>query len=161
MDVLSTKALIAGLFSWISLHTGYEIPEKAPDVVFVSHEKLVELACHDECPVLGFYHPSRVVYLDMELKPETNLCARSILVHELVHAMQHENGSFHDVDARERSILREKEALLVHRNFLRQNGRGNMFKRNLRLRRTVNGAEVREGAKNWRWPLQAYFGPDC
>ena len=161
MDVLSTKALIAGLFSWISLHTGYEIPDKAPDVVFASHEKLVELACQDECPVLGLYHPSHVIYLDIALKPATNICARSILVHELVHVMQHENGSFNDVDARKRAILRENEALLVHRNFLRQNGRGNMFKRNLRLRTTANGAEVREGAKDWRLPLQAYFGRDC
>ena len=161
MEVLSTKALMAGLFSWISLYTGYEIPEKAPDVVFASHEKLVELACQDECPVLGFYHPSHVVYLDIALKPETNLCARSILAHELVHALQHENGSFYDVDAHKRWILREKEALHVQRNFLKQNGRPGLFKRHLRLRRTANGAEVREGAKDWRLPLQAYFGRDC
>jgi|TARA_Y100000310_G_scaffold106222_1_gene104726 hypothetical protein len=161
MDVLSTKALIAGLFSWISLHTGYEIPDKAPDVVFASHEKLVELACQDECPVLGLYHPSHVIYLDIALKPATNICARAILVHELVHVMQHENGSFNDVDAHKRVILRENEALLVHRNFLRQHGRGNMFKRNLRLWRAANRAEVREGAKNWRSPLQTYFERDC
>lgn len=161
MDVLSMKALVAGLFSWISLYTGYDIPGKAPDIVFAAHEKLERMACQDECPVLGFYHPSHIIYLDIVLKPETNLCAQSVLVHELVHVMQHGNGIFYEFDAHTRWILREKEALHVQRIFLAKHGRLHLFDRHLRLRRTSNGAQVRTGATDWRLPLQAYFGRDC
>ena len=161
MDVLSMKVLVAGLFSWISLYTGYDIPDKDPDIVFAAHEKMERLACQGKCPALGFYHPSRIIYLDLVLKPETNLCAQSVLVHELVHVMQHDNGSFYDVDAHTRWILREKEALFVQKRFLAKHGRMHLFDRHLRLRRTSNGAEVRAGTTDWRIPLQTYFGRDC
>lgn len=161
MDVLSMKALMAGLLSWVSLYTGYEVPGKVPDIVFANHEKMARLACQEDCPALGFFHPSRVIYLDIVLKPETNLCARSVLVHELVHVMQHDNGSFYDYDAHTRWILREKEALIIQKKFLAKHNRMHLFDRHLRLKRTSNGAEVRAGSTDWRLPLQTYFGRDC
>ncbi len=48
MDVLSMKARVAGLLSWISLYTGHDLPGTAPDIVCGAHEKTERLACQDE-----------------------------------------------------------------------------------------------------------------
>ena len=53
-----TTELITSLLLWISLNSGYILPEEAPEIIPVSHDVLSQMACIGDCPVLGFYPDS-------------------------------------------------------------------------------------------------------
>ena len=56
-----TTELITSLLLWISLNSGYILPKEAPEIVPVSHDALSQMACIDDCPVLGIYPDSKYV----------------------------------------------------------------------------------------------------
>jgi hypothetical protein len=118
MEVGTIKALVAGLLAWVNLYTGYAVPEQHPVVALVPHASLEQMGCTGSCPILGFYRDDGVVYVDGDLLLKTNACARSILLHELVHYVQHLNGRFADHDPLTRWQLRELEAHGIQDLFL-------------------------------------------
>ncbi len=134
MEAATIKALIAGLFAWISLHTGYAVPDRHPVIAMVPHAGLEQMACTGPCPILGLYRDEGVVYLDGGLALNTNACARSILLHELVHYVQHQNGRFAEHDPLVRWQLRELEAHGIQDLFLAQNRFRRATSRNIALR---------------------------
>ena len=136
---MSTAAeLITSLLLWISLNSGYNLPQGAPEIARISHDSLSQMACAKDCPVLGFYPDSkyenpftragvRRIYLDQRMNLEEDICAVSILVHELVHYVQEENNAFEEIgDPKERYIAEEIEAHQIQAKYLYQKAmRGN------------------------------------
>jgi hypothetical protein len=114
--------LYAVLLSWAVTLSGYSMPEQAAEIVPVSHQTLVDQACGGrECKVLGWFPPGRRIYLDERLEPEGNVVAASIVVHELVHYLQHQSGHF-DAFNCSKAIALEREAYAVQREFLLRYG---------------------------------------
>ena len=86
--------LVAKLLVSIHLLAGFELPAESPEVVFVPQADLQEAACDGPCEVYGWFPPGRIIYLDDRLDPIRDIAARGILVHELVHYLQQESGTF-------------------------------------------------------------------
>jgi hypothetical protein len=127
MEVASMKALVASLMAWIAAHSNYPVPEHPPVVAVVPHAFLERMACTGPCPILGLYPDAGVVYIDESLQVDTNVCARSVLLHELVHYSQDLNGRFENQLPVVRWRLREREAHAIQAQFLAENGRTIVF----------------------------------
>jgi hypothetical protein len=119
MEVASMKALVASLMAWIAAHSNYPVPEHPPVVAVMD--------CTGPCPILGLYPDAGVVYIDESLQVDTNVCARSVLLHELVHYSQDLNGRFENQLPVVRWRLREREAHAIQAQFLAENGRTIVF----------------------------------
>ncbi len=129
MEATMMKVLIASLLAWINVHSGYQLPAQTPEIVSVPHTVLERMACKEPCPIMGLYPDDGVIYLDEDMALETNACAQSILLHELVHYVQDVNDSFADVDPVLRWQVREVEARNIQNMFLAQHGRRFLFVR--------------------------------
>lgn len=110
--------LVPELMRAIERLSRYPVPESMPRVYRVAHEKIEELACGRKCPALGAYKPGDGIYLDEALQPETNVFARSVLLHELVHYVQDMSSGMNDIESCDRWYQREKEAYAIQENFL-------------------------------------------
>lgn len=110
--------LIPELLKAVDHLSKYSIPAELPTVHRVPHETIEALACGRECAALGAYRSGEGIYLDEALSPETNIFARSVLLHELVHYVQdvaNELGGAGDCD---RWYRREQEAYAIQKRFL-------------------------------------------
>lgn len=116
--------LYAILLSWAVTLSGYPMPDQPAEVVPVSHAYLVDHACNGrECKVLGWFPPGRTIYVDDRLNPTDSLLAASIVVHEMVHHLQHEAGRIDPAKwSCENAIALEREAYSVQREFLLRYG---------------------------------------
>jgi hypothetical protein len=113
--------IVAELLLFAQITTGYAPAVARPDVVFVSQAELQRQACKNPCKILGWYPNGSTVYLDKRLDPFANLQARGILLHELVHYLQHENGAYKDASACMNWARREREAYKVQAAWLQRN----------------------------------------
>ena len=97
MDSLNT--VIASLFFWISSHlyvinADFKQPPHYPEIKFITHEKLWQMACEKPCPVIGWYptknqiQGKEIIYMIEGVYPVKDLCIKTILLHELVHFWQ-------------------------------------------------------------------------
>jgi hypothetical protein len=96
----------------------YPAPGELPAVHRVPHAKIEQLACGKPCPALAAYRPGEGIYLDEALKPESNVFARSVLLHELVHYVQDVSNELAGVRPCERWYRREQEAYAIQKRFL-------------------------------------------
>ena len=112
------EALVLQLLTAINTIAGLPLPEHPPEVVFVSHSYLESQACDRPCEIQGWFPPGRVVYLDEDLDPQNDVWERSILVHELVHYLQQEEGTFTEEGSCEAWMKREAEAYEVQYRWL-------------------------------------------
>ena len=110
--------LVPELMDAIDLLSKYSVPAGLPPVHRVSHEKIEALACGKKCAALALYRPGEGVYLDEALKPETDIFARSVLLHELIHYVQDVSNELADVRPCERWYRREQEAYAIQKRFL-------------------------------------------
>ena len=94
MDAAVLAKLVGKLLVSIQLLAGFDLPAERPEVVFVPHQRLQDEACDGRCEVYGWFPPGRTIYLDDRLDPVRDIAARGILVHELVHYLQQESGTF-------------------------------------------------------------------
>ncbi len=133
MEPIAMKAMVVSLLAWISTHTNYPMPAETPMIAMVPHDYLERVACKDACDVLGIYADSGVIYLDNALAIETNVCAQSVLVHELVHYNQEQNGRFVNLHPIIRWKMREHEAHEVQKAYLSAHGRTVDFGTSFRL----------------------------
>jgi len=124
-------AIMAGLLAWIGAHSNYSIPDQTPMVVLAPHAYIADLACSEDCPALGVYPDGNAVYLDDALQVGTNVCARSVLLHELVHYLQDRDGRFLNLPPAVRHHVREHEAYAIQRVYLTEHGRQAAFGRTL------------------------------
>lgn len=110
--------MVAELLMVVQAFTSYELPETSPRVEFLPQAELQERACGAPCQVFGFFPPGDVILLDERLDPLGNEAARGILLHELVHYMQQENGAFPGETGCQRWRSRELEAFDVQIRWL-------------------------------------------
>ena len=122
MDAGTMKAIVAGLLAWLGTHADYPPADQAPAIALVSHSFIEDLACGSPCDVLGVYPDGNIVYVDAALTPETNICARSVILHELVHYLQDRNQRFLNLPPVIRWHVREIEAYGLQRTYLLENG---------------------------------------
>lgn len=141
MDIAFVKSVVASLLAWINIEAGLEVPDRTPVVAFVPRASLELMACKGPCPILGLYPGKGVVYVDGDLALETNICARSVLLHELVHYMQDKARRFAEYSPELRWQMRELEAHQIQSQFL-----------------TAHGIR---GGTNQNVALHAFMGPSC
>ena len=117
--------LIVALLLWITTHTEYKEPKKIPKVEFLEQKILSDMACGRECEILAYTpdNPKYTVYLSKNLSPLNNVCDRGILLHELIHVIQDDQGVFLNYELKTKKHLREMDALVNHNIFLSQYGK--------------------------------------
>lgn len=121
MESLGIARLIAELLIAVPALTGYPAPTQAPIVELIPHVELQEMACEGPCEIRGWYPGGSTIYLDDRLDPDTSMWDRSIVVHELVHYLQEQDGAFGAVPTCQRWFDREEEAYTVQRQWLLAN----------------------------------------
>ena len=115
--------LFAVLMSWAVTLSGLPAPASMPEIAQVPHAYLVEAACNGrECKVMGWFPPGNTIYLDQRLNPEDNLHASSVLVHEMVHYLQHLSLAKDLEPDCVSTIILERQAYAVQREFLLRYG---------------------------------------
>ncbi len=111
--------LYAVLLSWAVTLTGHPMPDHKPAVEMVSHSYLQLAACGGhQCRVWGWFPPGETIYLDERLDPEHDLLGSSVVVHEMVHYLQHLSGKYHAPYSCEESVALEREAYQAQRDYL-------------------------------------------
>ena len=117
--------LIVALLFWITSHTDYNNPIKYPAIEFIEQKKLSQLACKTDCEILAYtpLEPKYKIFLSNKLDPLNDICHRGILLHEIIHVLQEEQGVFSDYDLRTKKHMREMDALVNHNIFLSQYGK--------------------------------------
>ena len=114
MDTLTATVLL----SWASLLSGYPAPEVSPAIRFEPHSFFVERVCGGrDCRVVGWYNDDNVIYIDEKHRDDDSTFAASLVVHELVHYLQHQSGEF-DSHSCEDSLRREREAYRVQNRYI-------------------------------------------
>ena len=117
--------LIVALLLWITSHTEYKNPIKYPSIEFIEQKELSQLACKMDCEILAYtpIEPKYKIFLSNTLDPLNDVCHRAILMHEIIHVLQEEQGVFSDYELRTKKHMREMEALVNHNIFLSQYGK--------------------------------------
>ena len=117
-ESLTEAELMPALVAALDQLSMYHRPVGLPEVIRVPHERIEALVCNAKCAALAVYRPGEGIYLDEKLKPETDLFARSILLHELVHYVQDMNDEHGDMRPCMRWYHREQEAYAIQKIFL-------------------------------------------
>jgi hypothetical protein len=114
-------ALVAVLLAWIHATTGYAVPDALPRIALVQPRLIADIMCDAQprCPVLAMYLHGDTIFLDERLDVDGNDYHTSILLHELVHYVQHQSGRFAENDC-ESWIKEEQEALRTQAAWLRE-----------------------------------------
>ena len=117
--------LIVALVLWITSHTEYKNPIKYPSIEFIEQKELSQLACKMDCEMLAYtpIEPKYKIFLSNTLDPLNDVCHRAILMHEIIHVLQEEQGVFSDYELRTKKHMREMDALVNHNIFLSQYGK--------------------------------------
>ena len=120
MDQSSLSSLVVELFTTIQLLAGYPVPQSGPEIHVVAHAVIEEKICRSKCGrIKAFYHPDWGVYLDESLNLADDGFDRSILLHELVHHVQHSAGAFEMLPSDcERRNAEEQEAYRLQNKYL-------------------------------------------
>ncbi len=112
-------ALLTILLSWAVYISPYPAPDSLPKLEQRPHVFFVNNVCGGvECNVVGWYNDEGVIYLDEALAESRD----DILVHELVHYLQHISGDFTSNSCAD-SVYREREARRVQTQYMIENGR--------------------------------------
>ena len=121
MDVASLQALVGSLLLNISAISGYSLPESLPKVSLVPGVEIQKRACSKPCRARAIFVQGEGVFLDASLNLKESMYDQSILVHELVHAVQHSSGRFEaDGNGCARYEAEEVEAYDIQNKFLSQ-----------------------------------------
>ena len=119
VDAVEVSSLVAELFAAIHMLSPYAVPEQAPEVHFVPLATMQRMICKDACAVKAFYLPDKGIYVDETADVRSDVFARSILLHELVHHLQHLNGRFAALDTHcQRWQAKEIEAYQIQHRYL-------------------------------------------
>jgi len=112
--------LYAVFLSWAVVLTGHAAPDHKPSVQIVSPSFLQAAACNGRphCKVMGWFPPGDAIYLDERLDFEHDLLASSVVVHEMVHYLQHQSGKYRAPYSCEDFLAMEREAYQAQRDFL-------------------------------------------
>ena len=118
MPTPAVVEVVTSLFLTVSQLSGYAGPKEMPRLSVLSTAEMHEQLCKGSCGVRAFYLDGKGVYLRDDLDFVNDLKARSILLHELVHHVQHESGKFEALEPCERWLAREDEAYRIQNAYL-------------------------------------------
>jgi hypothetical protein len=119
METFSLSSLVVELFASIQLLAGYPAPKVLPEIHVVPHQEIEQRFCAGPCRVMAFYDPAQGVFIDDSLDIRSDSFARSILLHELVHHLQHASGRFDTIANRcAQHSLKESEAYEIQNRYL-------------------------------------------
>lgn len=118
-DAIPMEELLPELMIAIDRLSKYSIPDGLPIVHRVPHEQIEDLTCGGaKCAALAAYRPGEGIYIDEALEPETDIFARSVLLHELVHYVQDVSNELASAEPCDRWYRREQEAYAIQKAFL-------------------------------------------
>jgi hypothetical protein len=121
LEAAEVSSLVAELFVTIKLLSGYPVPDRMPQVRSVPLATMQEMICKGPCAVKAFYTPEKGVFVDEKLDVANDIYSRSILLHELVHHLQHESGKFEALDTPwHRWQAKEVEAYEIQHKYLKR-----------------------------------------
>lgn len=107
-----SQELINFILEWITLQTQYDSKLFDYNIIQLTSEEIQKKACGGKCPIVAFFDFNEgvlITRLDFD-----NLCNQSILLHEIIHALQH----LHDSELS--FPFKEKEAYEIQNKFLFQ-----------------------------------------
>lgn len=107
------------LLAWASKLSGYPVPETIPYVTYRPTDFFTDRVCGgNACKAVGWYNDQDIIYLAEKYQFEDqDDFANSLLLHELVHFLQHHSGRF-DSQSCDDSLAREREAYAVQNDYL-------------------------------------------
>lgn len=107
---MKISMLLPFLVNWIITNTEYKVIDFNIPITELSKKELEKKACNGSCPVVAFFQPNKgIFYRKMDLK---NYCNQSIILHEVIHAIQTKKK------AKMQNVFREKEAYEIQNKFL-------------------------------------------
>ena len=115
-----TKTLIAFLTSWIISNTEFDKKVSPPEFFQLTENQMSEKACYssENCRVKAYYVKNEGIFFRDNLNPQENICALSIILHEMVHHYQKNSNRTFDLDDRTLWTLQERQALYYQNLFL-------------------------------------------
>ncbi len=116
---IAMEDLLPSLMEAIDRLSKFSVPESLPTVQRVPREIIDELACGGaKCSALAAYRSGEGIYIDEALEPETDVFARSVLLHELVHYVQDVSDESAAAEPCQRWSRRERQAYAIQMRFL-------------------------------------------
>lgn len=117
---METSTLLPILLSWAVHLSDYPAPEQPPALQFKPHNFFVEQVCGGkECRAVGWYNDHNIVYIDERYHDTDSTFINSLIVHELVHYLQHLSGRYDSLSC-EDSLAREREAYHIQNEYILQ-----------------------------------------
>tara|TARA_B100001113_G_C20671550_1_gene432392 strand:+ start:140 stop:544 length:405 start_codon:yes stop_codon:yes gene_type:complete len=102
--------IVKYLVSWINNNTDFNGALFNFDIIQLKAEEIQMMACRGKCPILAFFLPEKGIFVsDLDFN---HLCNKSILLHEIIHALQYVNGE------NLQDVFKEKEAYQIQNKFL-------------------------------------------
>jgi hypothetical protein len=121
VDAGEVSSMVTELFVTIQLLSGYPVPEHNPQVSFVPLAQMQSMVCKRPCAVKAFYKPEQGVFIDEKIDVKDDVYSRSVLLHELVHHLQHLSGKFEALDTPcHRWQAKEVEAYEIQHKYLKR-----------------------------------------
>lgn len=124
------ETIYAALFAWaLTAYYGNPVPSEGyppmPYIIKKTHGFFVENACggNEKCRVVGWYSTGRFVYYERNMNPESDLMARSIVVHEMIHYLQEmSNPQPGEIYPCTEIIKRERQAYAIQQRYIAAHG---------------------------------------
>lgn len=126
MDHGISEALLVTMFMLIESIAGFAPPAETPQIHRLPVAEIAERVCGRPCPVQAAYLRDQGILIDERLDLNRDSYAQSILVHELVHAAQHRDGTYSVMPPCRRHAEREYQAYWVQDEYLRRVGASNL-----------------------------------
>ena len=123
-----SKALHIFLSTWIIENTEFKDRIEPPLFYVLTKKEMSDKACFssENCRVKAYYVKEQGIYYIDQLKPEDDVCDKSIILHELVHHYQKNDDRVIDLDEKTLWTLQERQAIYYQNLFLisekRRNG---------------------------------------
>ena len=105
------EVVMSILINWVKDKEYFDVNQFEVEVVELSSEEIQKKACGGKCPIIGFFKKDEGIFIQ-KMDYKNNLCNQSILLHELVHALQDFSDSKMNI------AFREKEAYEIQNRFL-------------------------------------------
>ncbi len=117
--VIELHSSMPTLLAWASNLSGYPVPETLPRIAYRPRAFFSNRVCGGSaCTAVGWYNDQNIIYLHEKYRYEDqDDFANSLLLHELVHFLQHHSGKFNSLSC-DHSLAREREAYAVQNDYL-------------------------------------------
>jgi hypothetical protein len=129
VDAEKLSSLLTEIFLTIKLLSGYPVPDHYPEVHFVPLKAMQDIVCPGRnCKVRALYRPDTGVMINETLDVEHEIYPRSVLMHELVHYLQHLHQKFEDETRLcQRWQSKEIEAYEIQHKYLKSRNQTQSF----------------------------------